>query len=226
MKTTFLLASFIAFIFTSCTKNNTNNTTPAADSYLNTNAGSTWNYHTSDSSGTTPTNTDYTLTSSTQDTTINSKKYHIYGISSGGSQYMNLTGNSYYQYDSVPVAGGEKIERLYLEDNAAVNKSWSQSFTLNNIPNSPVPIPLTVTNTVVEKGISRMVNGVNYSNVIHISTNLSSSLVPAAAFTSAIDTYYAPNYGLIDSKTIVHLNYLGITENANTATQLMNANLK
>ena len=226
MKTIFLVACFTAFIFTSCTKNTSKNSPSTTNSYLNTNAGSTWNYHTVDSSGTTPASADYTLTSTAQDTTINSKKYHIYGISSGGSQFMNITGNSYYQYDSVPVAGGGKIERLYLEDNAAVNQTWSQSFTLNNIPNSPVAIPLTVTNTVVEKGISRMVNGVNYSNVIHISTNLSSSLLPAAAFTSAIDSYYAPNYGLIDSKTIVHLNYLGITENANVATQLMSATLK
>ncbi|MEO8854814.1 MAG: hypothetical protein ABI359_13610 [Ginsengibacter sp.] len=226
MKTTFLIACFTTFIFTSCTKNNSDNTIPATDSYTNANAGSSWNYHTVDSSGTIPKNSDYTLTSSTQDTIINNKKYHIYNVSSGGNQYMNLTANNYYQYDSVPVTGGEKIERLYLTDNLAVNKSWSQAFTLNNIPNSPVPIPLTVSNTVVEKGISRMVNGVNYSNVIHISTSLSSSLVPAAALTSAIDSYYAPNYGLIDSKTIVHLNYLGITENANTSTQLMTANLK
>lgn len=226
MKTIFLIAGFTSFIFTSCTKNSSNNNKPTTATYLNTNAGSTWNYHTVDSSGATPTSADYTLTSGSQDTTLNNKKYHIYAISSGGSQYMNLTGNSYYQYDSVPVPGGGKIERLYLEDNAAVNQTWNQSFTLNSIPNSPVAIPLTVTNTVVEKGISRMVNGVNYSNVIHISTNLSSSLVPSAAFTSAIDSYYAPNYGLIESKTIVHLNYLGITENANMATQLMSATLK
>jgi hypothetical protein len=226
MKTTFLITCFAVFIFTACTKNNSDNTTPAAESYLNTNAGSSWNYHSVDSSGTTPVNSDYTLTSSTQDTTINSKKYHIYNVSIGGNQYMNLTGNDYYQYDSVPVPGGEKIERLYLEDNAAVNQSWSQTFTLNNIPNSPVPIPLAVKNTIVEKGISRMVNGVSYSNVIHVSTTLSSTLVPAASLTSAIDSYYAPNYGLIDTKTIINLNYLGITENENTTTQIMSANLK
>ena len=225
MKTTILISCLAVCIFNSCTKNNTDNTTPAASAYLNTNAGSTWNYHTVDSSGATPANSDYTLTSGAQDTTINSKKYHIYTISTGGYQYMNLSGTNYYQYDSVPVVGGGKVERWYLQDNLAVNGTWSQTLSLS-IPNSPLPIPLNITNTVIEKGISRMVNQVNYTNVIHISTSLSSSLIPAASFITSIDSYYAPNYGLIESKTIIHLSFSGITENVNMNTQLMSADLK
>ncbi len=46
--------------------------------YLTTSTGSTWNYHETDSSGTTPVNTDYTITSTARDTSINSKSYHVF----------------------------------------------------------------------------------------------------------------------------------------------------
>lgn len=224
MKTRLLIFSLAAFIFTSCSKNNSDNTT-TTDTYINTNAGSTWNYHQVDSSGSTPSSSDYTLSSSSQDTTINSKKYHIYNYSYGGSEYMALAGNNYYQYDSIPVTGGANIERLYLKDNVKAGTTWSQPFNLT-IPNVPIPVTLTVTNNIVEKGISRTVNGISYSNVIHVSTSLSSDFIQSTNFTSNIDSYYAPKYGLIESRTVVHLDYLSFTENVNMNTQLMSADLK
>jgi hypothetical protein len=226
MKTKLLIFSVAAFtfIFTSCKKNDSGNTTTTTNSYINTTAGSTWNYHQVDSSGSTPAASDYTVTSTSQDTTINSKKYHVYNLSDGGNQYMTVSGNDYYQYDSIPVSGGTNIERLYLKDNATVGTTWNQSFTLN-VPNVPLPIPLTVTNNIIEKGISHTVNGVSYSNVIHVSTSLSSALI-TSGFTSSIDSYYAPKYGLIESKTVISLDYLGLTENVNMSTQLMSASLK
>lgn len=226
MKTNLLIFFVAAVIFTSCSKNNSDNNSSTTNTYINTNAGSTWNYHQVDSSSNSPVVSDYTLTSSSNDTTINSKKYHIYNASNGGNQYMTVSGNDYYQYDSIPVAGGINIERLYLKDNAAVGTPWDQSFTLN-IPNLPVPggVTLTVTSKIVEKGISRTVNGISYSNVIHVSTSLSSPLI-ISGFTSSIDSYYAPKYGLIESKTVVHLDYSGITEDVNISTNLMSADLK
>ncbi|HSV09347.1 MAG TPA: hypothetical protein VLI68_01165, partial [Hanamia sp.] len=71
----------------------------------------------------------------------------------------------------------------------------------------------------------RTVNGVNYSNVIHVATSLSSALI-SSGFTSAIDTYYAPKYGLIESSTLIHLSYLTLSENINIKTKLMSASLK
>jgi len=226
MKTNLLIFFVAAVIFTSCSKNNSDNNSSTTNTYINTNAGSTWNYHQVDSSSNSPVVSDYTLTSSSNDTTINSKKYHIYNGSDGADRYMTVSGNDYYQYDSIPVAGGINIERLYLKDNAAVGTTWDQSFTLN-IPNLPVPggVTLSVKNNIVEKGISRTVNGISYSNVIHVSTSLSSPLI-TSGFTSSIDSYYAPKYGLIESKTVVHLDYLGITEDVNISTHLMSADLK
>lgn len=214
-------------IFSSCSKkDDTPATPPSADTYINTNAGSSWNYHEVNSSTGTAQPSDYTLTSSNKDTTINSRSYHIYNYSYGGNQYLNISGNDYYQYDSVPGGLGKVFERLYLKDNVAVGSSpWTQD--INIILPGPIPIPLTVTisNKIAEKGISRTVNGNTYSDVIHVSSSLSSSSIPGG-LTSSIDSYYAKNYGLIENSSVVDLDYLGVTEHINIVTQLTSANLK
>jgi hypothetical protein len=204
-------------------KDDTNPSNPTTASYINTKAGSSWTYNELDSSGSTPKNTDYTLTSTSNDTAINSKTYHVYSYSYGGSQYLNLTGNDYYQFDTVPVNGGGSVERIFLEDNLAVGGTWSQTFTLT-IQN--IPVPLTVTNKVAEKLTSLVVNNITYNNVIHVSSSISSSLIPPASLTSSIDSYYAENYGLIKNNTFVNLNYSGFTQNVNTKTQLISSALK
>lgn len=228
MKTNVLLF-FIAtiIVISSCGKRDTTptNPPPSDDTYINTNTGSSWTYHEVDSSTATPQNSDYTVTSTSADTTINSKKYHIYSYSYGGSEYLNLSGHDYYQFDSIPGGLGQVIERLYLKDNLAVNTTWSQNFSVN-ITGIPFAIQGTLTNKIVETGISKMVNGTNYTSVIHVSTTISSTAIPASDFTSSIDSYYAPNYGLIENSTLVNLDYPGLTENVNIKTQLMSSVLK
>ena len=225
MKTTISLLSLI-IIFSACKKDNSGS--PGNNSnnvYVNTNAASSWDYQQTDSSGVSPKTSNYTVTSSPNDTTINSRKYHVYNYSYGGSQYLSTSGNDYYQFDSIPVAGGSNIERLYLKDNISVGNTWSQNFNLT-IPDFPLPVDLIVTNKIVEKGISMPVNGITYLEVIHVSTSLSSSLIPTSSFTSAIDSYYAPQFGLIENTSKIHLNYSGLNQNVNTTTQLMSSNLK
>ncbi len=223
MKTlAYLLAATL--IFSACKKNDSGSITTTTDVYLNTTQGSSWTYHQTDNSGTNPPS-DYTVTSTSNDTTINSRKYHVYNYSYGGSEYLGIDGNNYYQYDSIPVNGGINIERLYLKDNASAGATWNQDFSLT-IPGLPVAVPLTVNNKIAEKGIDRTVNGTAYSNVIHVSTTLSSALIPSSAFTSSIDSYYAPKYGLIENTTVIHLDYMGLTEDVNIQTQLSSATLK
>lgn len=224
MKTfAYLLAATI--IFTACSKNNSSSTTTAnTDVYVNSTAGSSWSYRQTDLTGTnSPSN--YTVTSSSKDTTINSRTYHVYNYSYGGSEYLGMDGHDYYQYDSIPVTGGINIERLYLKDNISAGTTWKQDFSLT-IPGFPLPVPLTVSNKIAETGISRTVNGTAYSNVIHVSTSLSSALIPSSALSSSIDSYYAPKYGLIENTSVVQLNYSGLVENVNVKTELMSASLK
>ncbi len=217
----FLFATALLFIF-SCKKSSTPNNSQT-DNYLTTSAGSTWNYHEIDSSGSTPVNSDYTITSTNKDSLINGRSYHVYNISSGGNQYLNVSGNDYYQFDSLPSAlGTTTFERLYLKDNANVGTNWTQDLSVTV---QGVPVPVQLSYSIVEKGISRTINGKDYSDVIHVSTTISSSFIPAANLTTSIDSYYAKKYGLIESSTIISLNYLGFVQNVNVETKIVSANL-
>lgn len=229
MKTITLLCCAFAFIFAGCSKNETTNPNPPAtsDAYLNTTAGSTWTYHEDNSSGATPISSDYTVTSTDKDSTVGSRKYHIYNFSYGGSRYLNISGNDYYQFDSIAGSNGTILERIYLKDNVNAGGTWSQDFNIN-YPGLPVAIPLKITNKIVEKGITRTVNSTDYKDVIHVSTSLSATGIPDGSLTSAIDSYYAPKFGLIENTTKINLNlnFLGITQKVDVATQLQSAVLK
>ena len=222
-----ILYLFIAIIaFGSCEKNdNPKPNPPAEDTYINANAGSTWNYQETNSSSGTPQNSEYTLTSSSKDTTINSRSYHVYNYSYGGSQYLAISGHEYYDYDSIPGGLGQVFDRLYLKDNVAVGEKWSQNISVTIPGPLPVSIPVTITNTIAEKGIAKTVNGNNYTDVIHVSTSITSTAIPTG-LTSDIHSYYAKKYGLIESSAIVSLNFLGMVQNINVSTKLNSATLK
>ncbi len=225
IKSSLLLVTVLFLI--SCKKNGGDPAPPPApaDTYINTAAGSSWNYHSVDNSGVTPAS-DYTITSTSRDTSINGKTYHVYDNSDGGNQYLNISGHDYYEFDSLPTnLGAGAIERLYLKDNIAATTSWSQNVSVS-IPGSPISIPFTIANTVTEKGISRTVNSTTYSDVIHISTTIGSSLIPSTALVTTIDSYYALKYGLIENTSVVHLDYAGIVQDLDTKTTLTSATLK
>ena len=139
MKIKFSLFLAIILFAISCQKSNDNPTPPSqADSYYHTAAGSSWNYHSVDNSGATAPS-DYTITSTSRDTSINGKSYHVFTNSDGGSQYLFLSGHDYYQFDSLPAGlGTGALERLYLKDNAALTASWSQNLSVA-VPGSPIP---------------------------------------------------------------------------------------
>ncbi|MGN6266841.1 MAG: hypothetical protein ACTHM5_14245 [Ginsengibacter sp.] len=224
MKTSLVFFALL-FIFSSCKKDNAPKDNPSNETYVNTNTGSTWTYRQTDVADNNSTS-DYTITSTANDTTIDSRKYHVYTYSYGGSKYLGIEGHDYYQYDSIPITGGVNIQRLYLKDNAAKDDTWKQDFNLQIQELQGATIQLTVQNKVVEKGITKTVNGKDYSNVYHVSTSLSSSAIPSTALTSTIDSYYAPGYGLIENTTQVELNYLGLVKEVNFKTELTSADLK
>ena len=218
-----LFLVFILFAISCKKKSTTNVTPPRQDAYLTTSAGSTWNYHQVDSSGSIPVSKDYTLISSSKDTLVNARSYHVFNLSTGSNQYLALSGNDYYQYDSLPAGlGSTNFEQLYLKDNASIGTSWSQS---SNVIIQGVSVPVTLTYKISEKGISKLVNSVIYNDVIHVSITISSSLIPPASLTSSIDSYYANKYGLIENTTIINLNYSAIVENVKNQTKIVSATL-
>lgn len=210
----------------SCKKSNSPVITPSADVYMNVAAGSTWQFALTDNIASKTTN--YTLTSTAKDTTISSRQYHVYtNTPAGTSEYYLISGGDYYTYRDLGVnLGNNKVEILYLKDNIAAGTNWDQSFSLTVFP-PPLPqIHATISNTVVDKGISRTVNGVTYSNVIHIKSTLSSSDIPAANLTSDINNYYAPKVGVIETTNKINLNYSGFVQNVDTKLILMSSVLK
>ena len=219
MKIKSLIIPVVLSFFISCKKTKTEPTpTPQSNLYLSTSAGSTWTYHQIDSSVATPANSNYTVTSTSKDTAINGKSYHIFNKSVGGNQYLNVTGHDYYQFDSLPAGFGAGVfERLYLKDDAAAGASWTQNQTVTI---SGFPIPVTLTFNIPEKGLTMVVNNITYTNVIHVSATITSSIIPSSGLSSNINSYYSEKVGLIKSSTKISLNYMGIIQTVNLFVQL------
>jgi hypothetical protein len=216
MKKTTVAAIFIILAAFSCSKNDP---VGGGTTYMNLTAGSSWNYEFINNNPPAPA-APYTVTSTSRDTVIGSRTYHVFSNSTGGAQYFNQSGNDYYSYQPLPAGMGNAIENLYLKTDAAVNQTWMQNFTVNV---QGIDVPVTVTNKIQEKGITRTVNNIAYTDVIHVSTSISSILIPGTALTTNIQSYYAPRVGLIENSTLIDLNYMGVTNNTNTQTNLKTA---
>ena len=225
MRTFLFVALPCLLLLSSCKKDESGTNTPSQENsnFINTVAGSSWVYHENNSSGATSIESDYTVTSTSKDTSISGKSYHIYNVSYGGNRYLNLSSKDYYEFDTIPGGGSKTFERLYLKTNAAPGISWTQT---ENIQVEGIQLPAKITNTIVGTSLTRMVNGKNYQNVIHVSTTITSDLLPGTALTTDIHSYYAPNFGLIENTSKLNLNYLGVVEKLDIATTLKSSDLK
>ncbi len=182
----------------SCKKSSSDSPT-ASEKYMSLAAGNTWTYETVNNL--TVTTTSNTVTSTNRDTSISAKTYHIFSNSSGaGNDYYNITGSDYYTFRNLVALGSNSVETIYLKDNASAGTSWNQTITIAPFSGVPTTVPLTITNTITETGLNRTVNGKTYTNVVHVTTALTSSSLPAGSLTTDIHTYYAPKYGMIESK--------------------------
>lgn len=219
----FFLFPILALFAVSCKKNKGTTTPPPATPYMSTTANSTWNYRLENYR--TSTTTDYTVKATSSDSSINGRTYRIYErLDNGSHEYFNISGSDYYGFrDLGENFGGTKLDILYLKDNLAVNGTWNQSF---DVTLSGFTIPVKLTNTVKEKGVSRTVNGVAYSDVIRVETSISSTLIPAANLTSDIQSYYAPKVGNIETTYKIHLDYLGFTNDVDTKLILLSSDIK
>lgn len=209
----------------SCKKESSAPVTKPAE-YMIFSPSSSWNYETIDNA--TASTLNYTVISTNKDTLANGKTYHVFTSSTGNNEYYNVTGHEYFSFQNLPTQlGGTAVQNLYLKDNIAINNSWTQTY---NVTISGLPITVNLTNTVTEKGISKIINAINYSEVIHISTAISISVlgmpVPTNALTTDIQSYYAKNYGMIQSKNKINLNYNGIVNNTDQITKLKIAVIK
>ena len=229
MKKIIISALFIASMATSCKKDD--NGTAGISKFITTTPGTSWNYQSTDNS--TSTISTYTRTSTSRDTTISSKLYHVFtNTDANGTTdaYYNNTGNDYYQFSTL-AAGLDPIDLHYLNDAAVAGTGWNQSFSVP-VPNSPIPgLMLTVrmNYSVVEKGTSLVVNGKTYNDVVKVKTDITIDPVfgLSVTTTSNIYNYYAPKYGLIksDFNLVASLNGSEVI-NTNTTDILMSSSIQ
>ncbi|RYG16861.1 MAG: hypothetical protein EOO07_12350 [Chitinophagaceae bacterium] len=221
MKKSHLAAFFACFLASSCSKSTEPTPTTPPPAYITTTAGSIWTYEDIDNS-TPGSSTTYTITSTNRaDTVINGNPYHIYTRSNtGSSEYHFKNGDSYFSFRSLPAAvGGANIESLYLKADAGVNTSWSEEILLNTPLGN---VNVTMTYTLKERGISKTVNGINYSNVIHVTGALSAAPPFSTGLTSHIHWYYAPRYGLIQND--IKIDHTPASIHVDTQTKLKSTN--
>lgn len=216
-------------LFYGCKKDNTtggggNNTLP--DPYLNLSNGNIWNYQNIDSTVTPPTITNFSLTAGGADTTVNGMVFKRLTSSRGGSEFYNNTGADYYTLFNLPAPIGT-VTSLYLKDNVNAGTTWegvNTSFDFDagslGIPGVPgmVPVTVKIINTIMEKGISRSVNNVTYTNVIHVKSTISvtstnlifNAFLATQQPTTDIKNYYAPRYGSIESRNVISSSAIGL----------------
>lgn len=187
----FCLVAASLFLFSECKKDD-NPVTPATTNYSPLTAGSSWTYNYTQNGGAA---VPYTLTATSNDTTINTKKYTVLTSSDGsGNKYLAKIDSNYYRFATYPIIGN--FEELYLKDNRDVNSTWTNSI-LFTYPGIPIPLTANLTYTVKEKGGSSTVNGTAYNDVIHI--RLDVNLPSPFGNVGGGDFYYAKNIGLINS---------------------------
>lgn len=218
----FIYAGLLFLSLQSC-KKSSEKPTEETPSYINTQSGSSWTYHETNSSQGNTQESDYTVTSTANDTAINGKSYHIYNYSFGGNKYLNQTNRDYYEYADFADLG-QSFERLYLKSNPAVNETWSQEVSFP-IPGLPASIKLKLNNQVLDIG-KRTVNSKEYENVVHVKTTVTSNDIPSDNLVTDIHSYFAPQYGMIENTTVISLDYLGMTIDIDLKTTLKSATLK
>jgi hypothetical protein len=224
MKTIILFTLSALFLFSSCQKENSTPEAPKENTnYINVTSGSSWVYQEINSSGSSAVKSDYTVTATSRDTMISNKSYHIYSFSYGGFRYLSLSGKDYNEFDTLPGGGSKYFERLYLKSGASVGTTWSQS---ENLLVQGIQLPVKLNNTIVDNALVKEVNGKSYDKVIHVKTTITSDLIPSASLTTDINSYYAPNYGLIENTSKLNLNFLGTVEKIDLSTTLKSATLK
>ncbi len=227
MKNIFFVLTLIPVFFASCKKDKTPAPVTPADTYMSATPDNTWTYEVTNN--VTPSTSSYTRTSTSRDSSINSKAYHVFTRSDGGpNEYYSLTGNDYYTFQNLPTDfGGSAVETIYLKSNAAINTSWTQTYTVSS---SGVPLTVNLINTIAETGVSKTVNGIAYTDVIHVTTAITASVfgmpIPASGLTSDIQSYYAKKTGLIQSSYKINIDYSGIVSKTDQLTILKSSSIK
>ncbi len=192
MKPYYLLIALSAILFTSCQKelnyDVTTGGTTNAGNYQPTTKDSYWKYQDSSLTGEIT-----TLLATGTTKTINAKSYDVFSTSTSGQpateSYFNRSGN---QYSVLGFVGGTvNLEFIYLNDKEAVGYTWSYNAgTVNGFAAK-------INGKILGKGISKTVNAVNYTDVIHTQLDLQYDLGAGFQSVGIYDFFIAKGVGII-----------------------------
>lgn len=198
MKNFFRALTGLVLLLAACKKDNSSGGGTTAVSYQPATAGSTWNYETTNNLNSTKST--YTLTATSGDSSINGKTYKIFSNTAGTNDYYYSSGTDYYQFGGIAGITGN-TELLYLKSSQAAGAGWSETkdVSIPGIGNANVKLSY----TFVEKIASMAVEGVTFTDVLHVKVELSNitvSGIPLPVSSQDLHFYYAPNVGRIKSQ--------------------------
>jgi hypothetical protein len=200
-----MIVTIITLMFAACKKNSsgttTNNTSSTdcdACTYIPTCVGISYTYQDSSSAGsTTPLIVSYTAE---KDTTIAGAVYRAITQNSGNGYYNCNNGvTTSIAYNLVSVSGNitlQSVKLIPLKANAGLGATWEDS-----IYNPTAGGQWNYYNyTIADTGISRIVLGTTFTNVIHVAS-ITSVVYPGygSIVGAQSDNYYAKGVGLIES---------------------------
>ena len=216
MKKILFGAVLLGSLVVSCSKNDDGEDVPAV-SYLSLTPGQTRTFEVKDSiTGETGT---VTQTSSSRDTAVAGRTYHVFDNSDGSREYFAVSGNNYFTLYNLPSGiSDQPVELLYLKANGNVGTSWTQDFSFA-VPGFPISIPVKFTHTIKEKGLSKTFGAITHTDVIRVESKITSTLLD---IDSDIQTYCAPKYGVINITSHVAESTAGIE--VNTRRTMISAN--
>jgi hypothetical protein len=129
-------------------------------------------------------------------------------LNGAGAAYYAVLQHRYYLLVSSPPWGLTTMQ-IWV-DNASVGDTWYSFPTLTSALNGS---PVMAYNTVLEKNITKVVNGVAFTNVVHTGSNFQINVNHSGFHNVAyFDFYLAPGVGLIEKD----VNYYGCLNETET----------
>ncbi len=197
MKKYMLLFAAAAVLMAGCKSKN--DPKPGSDSYFPVSSGSTWSYK--DVIG--GVNNTLTITMTGGTSVFNNKTYYT---ASGVSSVHGTNTGYYYAADNTyairasSASAGVTIELQMGNDAKAVGDTWTTTPTDNGTISG---FPARTVNTIKEKGITKVVNGKTFTDVIHTQVDLQYNLGSGFTSTALYDFYLAKGVGMIETDTSV-----------------------
>jgi len=168
---------------------------PARNEYLPVSEGSVWKYSYASDGGSTDT---LVLKMTGGTTLINGKTYYnaLSTFKQGSSQGYFYAGDHIYSTRTVASGSGVAMELQLLNDTASVGYQWITSPTDDGMLGGK---PARAVNKIIEKNMSKIVNGKTFSNVSHTQVQLQYDFGSGFETTLTYDFYLAKDIGLIEN---------------------------